>query len=274
MENSQIKEIALANGFSLKEQLGGHMDLNPYVYEFAQAIKKEALDQARSVYGQTAVTTADIDSIDSDIDKTRDSFIEEHVLDNSEGENLEMMIGNAVVLGELYERKKWQEGNGLAIHEAINTGESHIGHKLEEFKKLWIAGGGHFAHFSYSPKEGSWSISSAWLPESVYPMLLNSLVILNTAWVFYLGAWSKCEALARKEKNGLSANLGFSKLRESELKQKLDDIQSWIAVESQRASEFVMDAIVVPANNLAEFIEDLRTGNADKGVKVNESKEN
>lgn len=274
MENSQIKEIALANGFSLKEQLGGHMDLNPYVYEFAQAIKKEALEQARSVYGQSAVTDADTDSIDSDIDKARDGFIEEHLLDNSESEELEMLISKACVLGELYERKKWQEGNGLAIHEALNTGEAQIGHKLEEFKKLWIAGGGHFAHFTYLPKEGEWSISSVGLPESVYPLLLNALVTLNTAWVFYLGAWSKCEALARKEKNGLSADLRFSKLRESDLKQKFDDIQSWIAVESQRANEFVMDAIVVPANNLAEFIEDLRTGNADKGVRVDESKEN
>jgi hypothetical protein len=78
MENSQIKELALANGFSLKEQLGGHMDLNPYVYEFAQPLK-EALEQARSVYGQSAVTDADTDSIDSDIDKARDSFIEEHL---------------------------------------------------------------------------------------------------------------------------------------------------------------------------------------------------
>ena len=200
MENSQIKEIALANGFSLKEQLGGHMDLNPYVYEFAQAIKKEALEQARSVYGQSAVTDADTDSIDSDIDKARDGFIEEHLLDNSESEELEMLISKACVLGELYERKKWQEGNGEAIHESLNTGEADIGHKLEEFKKLWIAGGGHFAHFSYLPKEGAWSISSVGLPEKAYPILLNALVTLNTAWVFYLGAWSKCESLARKDK--------------------------------------------------------------------------
>ncbi|MEK6203318.1 MAG: hypothetical protein N2B04_04610 [Psychrobacter sp.] len=35
MTNKQIKEIALANGFKLKEQPNGEMDLNPYVYDFA-----------------------------------------------------------------------------------------------------------------------------------------------------------------------------------------------------------------------------------------------
>lgn len=38
MTNDQIKEIALANGFKLKDQPSGEMDLNPYVYEFARAI--------------------------------------------------------------------------------------------------------------------------------------------------------------------------------------------------------------------------------------------
>ena len=36
--NDQIKELALANGFKLKEQPDGTMDLNPYVYEFARAL--------------------------------------------------------------------------------------------------------------------------------------------------------------------------------------------------------------------------------------------
>lgn len=38
MTNDQIKEIALANGFKLKEQPSGEMDLNPYVYDFARAL--------------------------------------------------------------------------------------------------------------------------------------------------------------------------------------------------------------------------------------------
>lgn len=38
MTNDQIKELALAYGFKLKEQSDGNMDLNPYVYDFARAL--------------------------------------------------------------------------------------------------------------------------------------------------------------------------------------------------------------------------------------------
>lgn len=41
MTNDQIKEIALANGFKLKEQPSGEMELNPYVYDFARALIDE-----------------------------------------------------------------------------------------------------------------------------------------------------------------------------------------------------------------------------------------
>ncbi|WP_372845478.1 hypothetical protein [Psychrobacter sp.] len=41
MNNERIKEIALANGFKLKEQPNGEMDLNPYVYDFARALLAE-----------------------------------------------------------------------------------------------------------------------------------------------------------------------------------------------------------------------------------------
>ena len=34
----QIKELALRTGFKLKEQPNGEMDLNPYVYDFAQTL--------------------------------------------------------------------------------------------------------------------------------------------------------------------------------------------------------------------------------------------
>lgn len=42
MDNQRIKEMALANGFKLKEQPDGSIDLNPYVYEFALALMAEA----------------------------------------------------------------------------------------------------------------------------------------------------------------------------------------------------------------------------------------
>lgn len=38
MNNVTIKRIALANGFKLKKQSNGEMDLNPYVYDFARAL--------------------------------------------------------------------------------------------------------------------------------------------------------------------------------------------------------------------------------------------
>ena len=46
MDLEKIKELALANGFKLKEQANGNMDLNAYVYDFANAIEREAKAQA------------------------------------------------------------------------------------------------------------------------------------------------------------------------------------------------------------------------------------
>lgn len=42
MTEQEIKELALANGFKLKEQPDGQMDLNPYVYDFARALLQAA----------------------------------------------------------------------------------------------------------------------------------------------------------------------------------------------------------------------------------------
>ncbi len=46
MDIQKIKELALANGFKLKEQASGNMDLNAYVYDFANAIEQEVRAQA------------------------------------------------------------------------------------------------------------------------------------------------------------------------------------------------------------------------------------
>ena len=46
MEIQKVKELALANGFKLKEQASGNMDLHSYVYEFANAIEQAAKAQA------------------------------------------------------------------------------------------------------------------------------------------------------------------------------------------------------------------------------------
>ncbi len=41
MNKQKIKQLALDNGFKLKEQPNGEMDLNPYVYHFAEALIKD-----------------------------------------------------------------------------------------------------------------------------------------------------------------------------------------------------------------------------------------
>lgn len=48
MDIQKVKELALANGFKLKEQAGGSMDLNAYVYDFANAIEQAAKAQAKA----------------------------------------------------------------------------------------------------------------------------------------------------------------------------------------------------------------------------------
>lgn len=40
LNKETIKQIALDNGFKLKEQVNGEMDLNPYVYDTVNAIIK------------------------------------------------------------------------------------------------------------------------------------------------------------------------------------------------------------------------------------------
>lgn len=46
MDIQKIKELALANGFKLKEQADGSMDLNAYVYDFANAIEQAVKAQS------------------------------------------------------------------------------------------------------------------------------------------------------------------------------------------------------------------------------------
>ncbi|MET4160530.1 hypothetical protein ABIE61_000344 [Marinobacterium sp. MBR-111] len=43
MHREQIKELALTNGFKLKQQSDGSEDLTPYVYGFAKALAAKAV---------------------------------------------------------------------------------------------------------------------------------------------------------------------------------------------------------------------------------------
>lgn len=53
MTNDRIKELALANGFKLKEQPDGLMDLNPYVFAFARALLAEAAKENDYGYNES-----------------------------------------------------------------------------------------------------------------------------------------------------------------------------------------------------------------------------
>ena len=49
MDKQDVKKLALECGFKLKEQPDGEMDLNPYVYEFAE---KLVLKLSNSLLGE------------------------------------------------------------------------------------------------------------------------------------------------------------------------------------------------------------------------------
>lgn len=42
MNKQKIKDLALSSGFKLKQQPNGGMELNPYVYEFAEVLLAKA----------------------------------------------------------------------------------------------------------------------------------------------------------------------------------------------------------------------------------------
>ncbi len=50
MTNDQIRDIALAKGFKLKEQPSGERDLNPYVYDFARCLMSGKLTDIMSAF--------------------------------------------------------------------------------------------------------------------------------------------------------------------------------------------------------------------------------
>ena len=55
MDIQKVKELALANGFKLKEQASGNMNLNAYVYDFANAIERELKAHAVPEWIETAI---------------------------------------------------------------------------------------------------------------------------------------------------------------------------------------------------------------------------
>ncbi|MGY5391969.1 hypothetical protein [Acinetobacter sp. NigerLNRRAM0016] len=54
------------------------------------------------------VTEQNTETLDAEITAMTEAFTEEHYLNNDEAEHLEMIVAKSMVLGELYERAKWQ----------------------------------------------------------------------------------------------------------------------------------------------------------------------
>ena len=73
MNKKKIKDLALSNGFKLKEQPSGEMDLNPYVYDFADALLAKANERVKEIEGQLQLTmlTTHEASFESDYGKKR-----------------------------------------------------------------------------------------------------------------------------------------------------------------------------------------------------------
>lgn len=59
---------------------------------------------------QNIVTDQDTELLDSEITEISQEFAETYYFDNGKIEELEALVAKAMKLGELYERKKWQEG--------------------------------------------------------------------------------------------------------------------------------------------------------------------
>ena len=54
IDRDTIEHLALENGFKLKEQPDGAMALNPYVFDFAQAIAQKAAEAEREACAEIA----------------------------------------------------------------------------------------------------------------------------------------------------------------------------------------------------------------------------
>lgn len=77
MNNEQIKELALAAGFKLKQQPDGSEDLNPYVYEFARKLLADALqerDELSELLEAAGIDAKEIKAENEQLRKERDEL--------------------------------------------------------------------------------------------------------------------------------------------------------------------------------------------------------
>ena len=73
---------------------------------------------------QNIVTEQDTETLDAEIAAMTAAFTEEHYLNNDEAEHLEMIAAKSMVLGELYERAKWQ-AKAQAVPEGFVLVDKH-----------------------------------------------------------------------------------------------------------------------------------------------------
>ena len=120
MDVQKIKELALANGFSLKEQASGNMDLHSYVYEFANAIEQAVKTQAVPE-GFVLVPKENISCYWQDNDEPENFCSNESDFD---------CLGDCIDLGEIMEINKFTQAHvnkeilfGTWFAEAIDPSE-------------------------------------------------------------------------------------------------------------------------------------------------------
>lgn len=71
MNKDQIKALALASGFNPKQQPDGSLDLNPYVYQFAEAITADLQRAIAVLEGKVKTLMTHPDSYQSGFDDGR-----------------------------------------------------------------------------------------------------------------------------------------------------------------------------------------------------------
>ena len=84
---------------------------------------------------QNIVTEQDTETLDAEIAAMTAAFTEEHYLNNDEAEHLEMIAAKSMVLGELYERAKWQAKAQAVPEGFVEKTESNTHHyfKLKDW---------------------------------------------------------------------------------------------------------------------------------------------
>lgn len=96
MDIQKIKELALANGFSLKEQASGNMDLHSYVYEFANAIE-QAVKAHAATYESCSIKAHEII-----INETKNELIDRYDIAKEDEYLLESLVYRGACVGKTH----------------------------------------------------------------------------------------------------------------------------------------------------------------------------